>query len=96
LLIGAVVDLCAGIVLHFGVQIGLIDRWLVPSEPGNEITAVYSLYAQHNLQAKLSHQWIFAGDLVAAFQPAVLIGLIAMLATAIALSARSRSDTSKS
>ncbi|HEX2862213.1 MAG TPA: hypothetical protein VHN79_11260 [Lacunisphaera sp.] len=90
LLAGAVIDLLAGIFLHFAVQRGLIDRWLAPPDSSG-LTAVYSLHAQYNLQAKLTHQWVFAGDLFASFVPGVLAGLTFLLVAALVLAARGAS-----
>ena len=96
LLAGATLDFLLGIVLHFGAQAGLIDRWLVAADPATGITPVYSLPAQHNLHAKLANQWVFIGDLGASQAGLVLAGLGLLLGSALILAVRTPADSAKS
>lgn len=84
LVAGATLDFVLGIVLQYGAQSGLIDRWLAPTRTaGGSAAAGYSLYAQFNLEAKLSHHWVMSGDLFSSYYPFILSGLACLLTWAI-------------
>jgi hypothetical protein len=95
LVAGATLDFLLGIVLHFGVQAGLIDRWLAVTDPATGLPPVYSISAQHNLQAKLNHQWVFVGDLFARQSGLILAGLVLLLGAALVLAVRTPADSAK-
>lgn len=84
LVAGITLDVLLGIVLHFGVQSSVIDRWLAPAGGPFETIFTYSEFARMNLRAKLQNHWAFVYD-VAPFG-AVLLGLgLAALAATILL-----------
>jgi hypothetical protein len=82
LLAGAAIDLCLGLVLHFGVQNLAFDRWFTPGRDLDAIFATYSQVAFMNIAAKVHHQLGFFADVVALPLPAVaawLTGIFALL-----------------
>lgn len=52
LIVGAAIDLLAGIVLQFGVQSHLFDRWLTPERSPAEYFSSYTEISLMNLRAK--------------------------------------------
>jgi hypothetical protein len=78
LIIGAVVDLVFGILLQFGAQSYLLDRWLTPTRPPAEIFASYAEPGRFNLEGKQIMKLSFFGDTVPA-SPALLLALLAAL-----------------
>jgi hypothetical protein len=66
--IGAVVDLVFGILLHYAVQGFIIDRWLTPDRPLEDVIRSYNLPAVDNYTVKRGVGWYFFGDVCANFQ----------------------------
>lgn len=83
LLAGAVIDLFAGIVLHFAVQNFALDRWLTPGREPADVFTSYNAIALMNLRAKLQSGFIFFGDAIAAPAVLVLALLFALLMVAL-------------
>lgn len=83
LLAGAVVDLFAGIALHFAVQNFALDRWLTPGRVPADVFTSYNAVALMNLRAKLQTGFVFFGDLIAAPTVFVFALLFALLMVAL-------------
>jgi len=60
--VGAVMDLGFGIVLHYAVQGFLIDRWLTPERPLAQIVHTYNSTTAGNFLIKEAAEWRFVGD----------------------------------
>lgn len=88
LIAGAVVDLVAGILLNFGVQGYLLDRWLAAGQPPQELLQSYSDSAFMNLAGKITHRLVFLADVRPATPALVLGGLAVILAVALIRAAR--------
>ena len=83
LLAGAVVDLFAGIALHFAVQNFALDRWLTPGRAPADVFTSYNAVALMNLQAKLQSGFVFFGEAIAVPAVLVLALLFALLIIAL-------------
>lgn len=81
LLAGLTLDVLLGIVLHFGVQNTVIDRWLAPRGGTLETIFRYSEFARMNLRAKLQNHWVFVHDIVPLGAVLLGLGLAALAAT---------------
>ncbi len=88
LIAGAAVDLVAGILLNFGVQGYLLDRWLAAGQPPQELLQSYSDSAFMNLAGKITHRLVFLADVLPATPALVLGGLAVILAVALTRAAR--------
>lgn len=66
--IGAGIDLVFGILLHYAAQGFIIDRWLNPDLPLEEIACSYNQTAGGNALIKLASDWRFVGDIFAEMQ----------------------------
>ena len=82
--IGALVDLAFGILLQFGAQSYLVDRWLTPNRPPAEYFNSYSETARFNLLGKLQMKLQFFGDTIPTHPVLILALLGALLALALA------------
>ena len=78
LIAGAAVDFVVGLVLHFGAQSYLLDRWLTPGRSGEDISTSYSKFAAFNLEWKSRIKADFFSDIIPA-HPALLIVLLGAL-----------------
>lgn len=92
LLVGAAVDVVAGILLQFAVQSYALDRWLAPGRPAEIFLRSYTEAAFMNLAAKIKHKLAFFSDELAvppAWLAAVLlVTLVLAVRRAARLSAR--------
>lgn len=82
LIAGAVVDFAFGIVLHFGVQNFIVERWLAPGRPFDATFATLSEPARMNLLAKMTHRVPFFSEAVALPLGVILVLLVLTLALA--------------
>ena len=65
---GAAIDVVLGILLHYAAQGFIIDRWLTPDRPLEDVVRSYNLPAVDNYTVKRGVGWYFFGDVCANFQ----------------------------
>jgi hypothetical protein len=75
---GATVDFMLGVVLHFGAQSFLLDRWLTPGRTPGDVLTSYNEIALLNLRAKVQAHFVFFGDALAA-PPALVLAVLAAI-----------------
>lgn len=89
LIIGTAVDAAAGVLLQFGAQSYLIDRWFTPGRTEGDVFTSYSEFALMNLRAKHQLALRFFGETLPVSPGLVLAFLGALLVFAL-LRARRR------
>jgi len=81
--IGAAFDLLFGILLHYAVQGFLIDRWLTPDRPLEEVVRSFNFIAVDNYMVKSGVDWRFVGDAFSGIQAVPIAVALFTLALAI-------------
>jgi len=82
-IIGASVDLCLGIALHFAVQDLAPDAWFNPGGNLEEVSGRYSMAMRWNLRYKLGYHLDFFNDVFAAPHSLVVALLASLLLFAV-------------
>ncbi len=95
LIAGIAVDFTLGVLLHFGAQSFLLDRWLTPGRPEVDVFTSYSEFALMNLRAKLQLGLRFFGETLPVAPALILLLLAALLALALVRARRSAPATSR-
>lgn len=83
LVAGLTIDFALGLVLHFGVQNLVFDRWFAPGRSLDAVFATYNPIAFMNIAAKVQHQLSFFSDVIALPLPIIVGGLAALLTLAV-------------
>ncbi len=78
LIAGATVDFALGILLQFGMEANVLDRWSSQRRSAFAIVADYSRAAEMNLYAKAQNHLLFVGDILLPYAT-VTVGLLAAL-----------------
>ncbi len=89
LIIGTAVDAVAGVLLQFGAQSYLIDRWFTPGRTEGDVFTSYSEFSLMNLRAKHQLALRFFGETLPVSPGLVLALLGALLALALVRARRS-------